>query len=56
MLGTVTSLATTLEVPISLIKVALLYVQEVVTLQKKIFVIFASENEVVTIYYTITIP
>ena len=28
----------------------ILYVQEVVTLQKKIFNIFASENEVYTIY------
>ena len=28
----------------------LLYVQEVVTLQKKIFYIFASENKVYTIY------
>ena len=31
--------------------VKLLYVQEVATLQKKIFNIFASENEVYTIYY-----
>ena len=30
--------------------IELLYVQEVVTIQKKIFHIFASENEVYTIY------
>ena len=36
-------------------QIKVLYVQEVVTLQKKTFNIFASENEVYTIFLTITI-